>query len=50
MQKTPFMLVVGDREVTSQQVSPRRRDGQNLDSMGVEAFTALVREQCAQFK
>jgi threonyl-tRNA synthetase len=50
MQKTPFMLVIGDREVASGKVSPRQRDGQNLGSVGVEAFIALVREQCAQFK
>jgi threonyl-tRNA synthetase len=50
MQKTPYMLVIGDREVASGQVSPRQRDGQNLGSIGVEAFIALVREQCAQFK
>ncbi|MHB8907524.1 MAG: threonine--tRNA ligase [Syntrophales bacterium] len=50
MQKTPFMLVIGDREVASGQVSPRQRDGQNLGSMGVDEFVSLVREQCAQFK
>ncbi|MDO9228061.1 MAG: threonine--tRNA ligase [Syntrophales bacterium] len=50
MQKTPFMLVIGDREMTSGQVSPRRRDGQNLGSIDVEAFIALVREQCAQYR
>lgn len=50
MQKTPYMLVIGDREVASRQISPRQRDGQNLGSIGVEAFIALVREQCAQFK
>ncbi|MEK7826475.1 MAG: threonine--tRNA ligase, partial [Thermodesulfobacteriota bacterium] len=50
MQKTPFMLVIGDREMTSGQVSPRRRDGQNLGSIDVEAFIALAREQCAQYR
>ena len=50
MQKTPFMLVIGDREVASGQVSPRQRDGQNLGSIGVDAFIDLVRERCAQFK
>ncbi len=50
MQKTPFMLVIGDREVESRQIAPRQRDGQNLGSIDVEAFIALVREQCAQFK
>jgi threonyl-tRNA synthetase len=50
MQKTPFMLVIGDREAASGQVSPRQRDGQNLGSIGVDAFIDLVRERCAQFK
>jgi threonyl-tRNA synthetase len=50
MQKTPFMLVIGDREAASGQVSPRQRDGKNLGSIGVEAFIALVREQCAKFQ
>jgi threonyl-tRNA synthetase len=44
------MLVIGDREVASGQVSPRQRDGKNLGSIGVEAFIALVRGQSAQFK
>ncbi|MBU0653348.1 MAG: threonine--tRNA ligase [Proteobacteria bacterium] len=50
MQKTPFMLVIGDRETTAGQVSPRQRDGKNLGSIDVEAFIDLVREQCAQFR
>ncbi|HBB16724.1 MAG TPA: threonine--tRNA ligase [Syntrophus sp. (in: bacteria)] len=50
MQKTPYMLVIGDREAASGQVSPRQRDGQNLGSIGVDAFVALVRRQCANFK
>ncbi|MBU2252464.1 MAG: threonine--tRNA ligase, partial [Proteobacteria bacterium] len=50
LQKTPFMLVIGDREVASGQVSPRQRDGKNLGSIGVEAFIDLVRGQSAQFK
>jgi threonyl-tRNA synthetase len=50
MQKTPFMLVIGDREMTAGQVSPRQRDGQNLGSIDVEAFITLVREQCAQYR
>jgi threonyl-tRNA synthetase len=50
MQKTPFMLVIGDREAASGQVSPRQRDGKNLGSIDVEAFIGIVHEQCAQFR
>jgi threonyl-tRNA synthetase len=50
MQKTPFMLVIGDREVASGQVSPRQRDGKTLGSIGVDEFITLVRDRCAQFQ
>jgi threonyl-tRNA synthetase len=46
MQKTPYMLVIGDREVESKTVTPRQRDGENLGSMSVDDFVALVREKC----
>jgi threonyl-tRNA synthetase len=50
MQKTPYMLVIGDREMEAGQVSPRQRDGQNLGAMTVDAFVALLKEQCAQYQ
>jgi threonyl-tRNA synthetase len=50
MQKAPYMLVIGDREVESECISPRQRDGKNLDAVGVEAFIGLVREMCRQYK
>ncbi len=49
MQKTPFMLVIGDREIDAGQVAPRQRDGKNLEAMTPEAFALLVQEQCSQF-
>jgi threonyl-tRNA synthetase len=50
MQKTPYMLVIGDREVESKTVSPRQRDGENLGSMSVDDFVALVREKCNRYE
>jgi len=50
LQKIPYMLVIGERETESGQVSPRQRDGKNLGSIEVEAFVALVGQQCAQYK
>jgi threonyl-tRNA synthetase len=32
------------------QISPRRRDGENLGAMNVDEFIALVTEQCSQYK
>ena len=45
--KTPYMLVVGDREVESATVTVRCRDGKNLAPMSVPEFVAMVTEQCA---
>jgi threonyl-tRNA synthetase len=40
LQKVPYMLVVGDKEVESQAVAVRLRSGEDLGSMSVDAFLA----------
>jgi threonyl-tRNA synthetase len=46
VQKIPFMLVIGDREVAAGRISPRRRDGAQLEMMNPEEFAALVEKEC----
>ena len=46
MQKIPYMLVIGDKEVEAQSVTPRKRDGENLGSLPVDEFIAFVQEIC----
>jgi threonyl-tRNA synthetase len=41
--KVPYALVVGEREASQQMVTPRRRGGEQLPPMGVEAFLDLLR-------
>jgi threonyl-tRNA synthetase len=38
LQKVPYLLVVGEREVTNQQVALRLRTGENKGSMSLDAF------------
>ncbi|MCX7635224.1 MAG: His/Gly/Thr/Pro-type tRNA ligase C-terminal domain-containing protein, partial [Syntrophales bacterium] len=45
LQKIPYMLVIGDREVAEGRVSPRFRDGTNLGAMDVESFIAIIAEK-----
>ena len=47
LQKIPYMLVVGDREVESGGVSPRRRDGKDLKLMEIDDFVRLIMEENA---
>ena len=42
LEKVPFMLVVGDRDMENGTVSPRRRSGEDLGAMGLDAFAALL--------
>ncbi len=40
--RVPYLLVIGDREVEEGTVAVRTREGENLGSMGVEAFVRLI--------
>jgi threonyl-tRNA synthetase len=41
-QKVPYMLVVGDREMENNEVDIRRRSGERLGAMHVDAFRGLA--------
>ena len=47
LQKIPFTLVVGEKEVEAKGVAPRRRGGEDLKTMPVEAFVELLRTEGA---
>ena len=42
IQKVPYLLVVGDREVENGEVAVRARNGDDLGSMPIEAFSDLL--------
>ncbi len=46
LMKIPYMLVVGNREEESNTISPRIRSGEQLRSMKVEGFVAMVEKEC----
>lgn len=45
LEKIPYMLIIGEKEVQSDSVSVRSRDGGDLGSMSVERLTELLREE-----
>jgi threonyl-tRNA synthetase len=49
LQKIPYMLVIGDKEVESAKVTPRFRDGKNLDSITTEEFIAFIEKEVKSF-
>jgi threonyl-tRNA synthetase len=46
--KVPYMLVVGDREVSEETVSLRKRDGSRANGMPVSEFVHLVKDRIAR--
>jgi len=50
LQKIPYMLVIGDKEVEQGTVTPRYRDGKNLPSMTPQAFIEFVTQECKEYK
>ena len=47
LQKIPFTLVIGDKEVESGRVAPRRYGGEDLKSMPLDAFLELLAKEAA---
>ncbi len=45
LEKVPYMLVVGDRDVENVTVSPRRRSGEDLGAMALDQFAALLGDE-----
>jgi threonyl-tRNA synthetase len=45
IQKIPYMLVAGDREVNEGTIAPRKRSGETLSSMSVEDFIKQVESE-----
>ena len=44
MEKVPYMLIVGDRDIENKTVSPRHRSEGDLGAMSFDAFAALLRD------
>ena len=45
MEKIPYMLVVGDRDMENNTVSPRHRSGTDLGAMSFDDFAAMLRQE-----
>ena len=45
MQRYPYILVAGGREMENNEISVRKRGGEDLGSMSIEAFIKLVKEE-----
>jgi threonyl-tRNA synthetase len=49
LQKLPYQLVVGEKEVAANQVAVRTRKGEDLGQMALEAFVTRLQSEAAQY-
>lgn len=47
-QKVPYMLILGDQEVENQQISVRKRSGENANNLAVEEFIEQLKLEIAE--
>jgi threonyl-tRNA synthetase len=50
MVKTPYMLIIGDKEKENGTVTVRLRDGKNLPEMTVAEFAAKISDECKDLR
>jgi len=48
MQKIPYLLIIGDKEVESRTVTVRERSGQDLGSMAIEDFISRAQNEITE--
>ncbi len=42
LEKVPYMVIIGDKEMNSNKITVRRRDGENLESIDLEIFLSFI--------
>ncbi|MGH8756189.1 MAG: His/Gly/Thr/Pro-type tRNA ligase C-terminal domain-containing protein, partial [Burkholderiales bacterium] len=48
LQKLPYQVIVGDKEVAAQRVAVRTRSGQDLGQMSLQAFIERLQSEIFQ--
>jgi threonyl-tRNA synthetase len=45
LQKIPYMLIIGDKEAQTRTVSPRKRNGEQMEPMKLDSFIQLISKE-----
>ena len=48
LQRVPYLVVIGDRELENEQVAVRTRSGEDLGAMSIEAFSSLLNAEISK--
>ncbi|MBF0328194.1 MAG: threonine--tRNA ligase [Nitrospirae bacterium] len=45
MRKIPYLVIIGDKEVSEDKITVRKRNGENIGPFGVDEFMEIVKEE-----
>jgi threonyl-tRNA synthetase len=45
IKKTPYMLIIGEKESTENKISVRKHGGENMGSMKIEKFIEIINKE-----
>ncbi|MBM4129121.1 MAG: threonine--tRNA ligase [Nitrospira sp.] len=45
LRKVPYLVIIGDREVSEQKVTVRKRSGENIGPLTIEEFTGMIKDK-----
>lgn len=48
LQRVPYLIIIGDREVETKQVAVRSCEGKDLGAMELDGFIKLLEQECSQ--
>ena len=49
LQKVPYMIIIGDRELRANKIAVRARDGKDLGMMNINEFITILKSQIEKF-
>jgi threonyl-tRNA synthetase len=48
LQRIPYLIILGDREMENQQITVRQRDGTDLGTLSLQTFIAQLQAECTK--
>jgi len=48
LRKVPYMVIIGDKEVSEQRVTVRKRNGENIGPFTIEKFIGIIKDKISQ--
>jgi threonyl-tRNA synthetase len=45
LRKVPYLVIIGDKEVSEQKITVRKRSGENISPLTIDDFITLIKDK-----